>query len=186
MATILVTGFEPFGGSDINASFESVKNLPEKIGAHKVIVKKLPVVFKESAELIISYAEELNVDYVIAVGEAGGRTRVTPEQIGINMRSARIADNKGNTPWNELINPEGSDGIFSALPVQEITKKLQDEGLEISVSYTAGTFICNDVMYSLLDYFKDSNVKCGFIHVPTMDVEIDRTHILKRFIEELN
>ena len=107
-------------------------------------------------------AERLQPDVILSVGQAGGRSGVTPERIGINMNSATICDNTGNQPVEQRILPEGPDGIFSPLPVADMARAIRDAGVKGWVSDSAGTFVCNDVLYRVLT----AGWRAGFIHVP--------------------
>ena len=172
---ILMTCFLPFGGDNVNASACAVEGCraPENVDLYKLTV---PVVFGEAADLVCGAIDELRPDVVICVGEAGGRKAVTPERIAINIRDARIADNKGNRPVDEKIAEDGPAGYFSTLPVKELTAAMKAAGFDAAVSDTAGTFVCNDLMYGVLHYlassaWKDTSASgkkplAGFIHVP--------------------
>ena len=162
---ILYTGFSPFGGESINPSFEALKLLPEKIAGAEVVIREIPTEFGRGPEAVLKAVKELSPDAVICVGQAGGRASVTPEYIGINCRNARIPDNAGQKPEFERIRPEGPDGIFSRLPVALIAEKCREKGIPAAVSYSAGTYVCNDVLYTLL-YETDPGLPAGFIHVP--------------------
>lgn len=166
MKKLLISGFDPFGGERINPSFEAVKLLPDVIGEYELTKIELPTVFGRAAEIMIEKIEEIHPDAVICVGQAGGRRGITPEVIGINLREASIADNAGNMPRNEKIRKAAPDGIFSTLPVREMVEAIKAEGLPAYLSYSAGSFVCNDLLYSLLYEFKDTEIKIGFIHVP--------------------
>ena len=166
MKKILISGFDPFGGEKINPSFEAVKLLPDTIGKCELIKIELPTVFSRAAEIMSEKIEEIRPDAVICVGQAGGRRGITPEVIGINLREASITDNAGNMPKNESIRADAPDGIFSTLPIREMVEAIKAEGLPASLSFSAGAFVCNDLLYSLLHQFKDTNIKIGFIHVP--------------------
>ena len=166
MRHLLITGFDPFGGEKINPSYEAVKLLPDVIGEYELTKIELPTVFGRAAEIMIEKIAEIHPDAVICVGQAGGRRGITPEVIGINLREASIADNAGNIPRNEKIRAGAPDGIFSTLPVREMVDAINAEGLPASLSYSAGAFVCNDLLYSLLYEFKDTEIKIGFIHVP--------------------
>lgn len=166
MKKLLISGFDPFGGEKINPSYEAVKLLPDVIGEYELTKIELPTVFGRAAEIMIEKIEEIHPDAVICVGQAGGRRGITPEVIGINLRDASIADNAGNIPKNEKIRTSAPDGIFSTLPVREMVEAIKAEGLPASLSYSAGAFVCNDLLYSLLYEFKDTEIKIGFIHVP--------------------
>ncbi len=161
---ILVTGFAPFGGDEMNPSFEAAKGLtemPELRG--EVEIMALPVLFDEAADLLSERIHALQPSAVISVGLAGGRKEITPELIAVNFRDARIPDNTGKQPHWESIIPGGPDGIFTRLPVQEMIRKMREAGIPASLSTSAGTYVCNELMYRLLH---DYDGPAGFIHVP--------------------
>lgn len=166
MKKLLVTGFDPFGGEKINPSWEAVKRLPDIIGECELCKLEIPTVFGLAAQRVLEKAKEIGPDVILCIGQAGGRNAVTPERIGINMRSARIADNAGNQPAEEIVCAGGEDGIFSTVPVTAMVRAIQDAGLPASVSNTAGTFVCNDTLYTLLHHYRGTPVCVGFIHVP--------------------
>ncbi len=166
MKKLLISGFDPFGGEAINPSFEAVKLLPDVIGEYKLEKIELPTVFGRAAEIMIEKIEEIRPDVVICVGQAGGRRGITPEVIGINLREASIADNAGEKPQNEPIRAGAPDGLFSTLPVREMVEGIKTARLPASLSFSAGAFVCNDLLYSLLYQYKDTDIKIGFIHVP--------------------
>jgi len=166
MKKLLISGFDPFGGEKINPSYEAVKLLLDVIGEYELTKIELPTVFGRAAEIMIEKIAGIRPDAVICVGQAGGRRGITPEVIGINLREASIADNAGNMPRNEKIRAGAPDGIFSTLPVREMVEAIKAEGLPAYLSYSAGAFVCNDLLYSLLYEFKDTEIKIGFIHVP--------------------
>ncbi len=161
MKTLLITGFEPFGGESINPSWEAVHALPEVIGDYRLEKLRVPVVFGLAAENVLEHAHRIKPDKILCVGQAGGRAGVTPEYIAINLRHASIDDNAGNRPQDERICPEGPAGIFSTLPVRKMAKAA---GGKSAVSYSAGTFVCNDLLYCLL--WKLPEIPAGFVHVP--------------------
>lgn len=166
MKKLLITGFEPFGGEKINPSWEAVKLLPDEIGDFELIKAEIPVVFGKAAEKVIALAEESGVDAVICVGQAGGRASVTPEMVAINLRFASIADNEGNQPKDEPCVPGGENAYFSTLPVRRMADSVKETGIPCSVSYSAGTYVCNDLIYHVLRHFSESAVRACFIHVP--------------------
>lgn len=166
MKKLLISGFDPFGGEAINPSYEAVKLLPNVIGEYELEKIELPTVFGRAAEIMIEMIKETRPDTVICVGQAGGRRGITPEVIGINLREASIADNAGNLPKNEKIRTGAPDGIFSTLPVREMVEAIKAQGITASLSFSAGAFVCNDLLYSLLYEFREADVKIGFIHVP--------------------
>ena len=166
MKKLLITGFEPFGGEVINPSWEAVLRLPEVVGDYQLTKLLVPVVFGEAAEVVTCAADELCPDVILCIGQAGGRAAITPEQVGINLRYAPIPDNKGNQPTDEPIISGGATAYFSTLPVRKIAEAIKASGVPSQVSYSAGAYVCNDVLYSLLHHYDHTDVKVGFIHVP--------------------
>ena len=166
MKKLLITGFDPFDGAAVNPSWEAVKRLPDQIGAYEIHKLQIPTVFGLAPKTVLEKAAEIQPDVIISVGQAGTRAAVTPERIGINIRDARIADNAGISPKDESIVPGGPDGYFSTLPIKTMVDAINSEGVPGAVSNTAGTFVCNDVLYSLLHHYAGTHVRCGFIHVP--------------------
>ena len=166
MKKLLITGFDPFGGEKINPSWEAVKGLSDIIGEYELCKLEIPTVFGLAAQKVLEKAAEIHPDVILCIGQAGGRNAVTPERIGINMRDARIADNAGNQPLEARILADGADGIFSTVPVADMVRAIQAAGLPANVSNTAGTFVCNDTLYTLLHHFAGTSVRAGFIHVP--------------------
>ena len=171
---VLITGFDPFGGESINPALEAVKLLPENISGAEVIKLEIPTVFRKSLAKIEEAIEKHNPDIVISVGQAGGRFGVTPERVAINIDDARIEDNEGNQPLDIAIYEDGEPAYFSNLPIKAMVNEIKEGGLPASVSNTAGTFVCNHVMYGLL-YLVDKkypNMKAGFIHVPYIPAQV--------------
>lgn len=168
MKTVLITGFEPFGGEQVNPSWEVVSRLDNAIIAGcRVVARQLPCVFGESLSVLNSAIDTLSPALVLAIGQAGGRTDITVERVAINVDDARIADNKGQQPVDEPIVAEGPAAWFSTLPIKAMVAAMRKAGVPASVSQTAGTFVCNHVMYGLLHKLSDlSEVKGGFIHIP--------------------
>ena len=166
MKRLLITGFEAFGGETVNPSWEAVVRLPERIGEYSLTKLRLPVVFGEAANIAISAARETHFDDVLCIGQAGGRSAITPELVGINLRHATIPDNNGNQPKDEPIVEGGGAAYFSTLPVREMSEAIKAVGLPSAVSYSAGAYVCNDLLYSLLSHFDGSGTRVGFIHIP--------------------
>lgn len=169
MKTVLVTGFDPFGGESINPAWEVAKSLHEKtIGEYKIISKQVPTVFRKSIQILKAYIEELSPDIIICIGQAGGRPDITIERVAINIDDARIADNEGNQPLDMPVVEEGPTAYWSTLPMKAIVKKLREEGIPSSVSQTAGTFVCNHLFYGLMHELRkhDQKIKGGFVHIP--------------------
>lgn len=166
MKKLLITGFDPFGGESINPAWEAVRLLPDVIRDFKLVKLEIPTVFGAAAQVVIDKAEEIHPDAIISVGQAGGRAAVTPEMVGINLRYASIPDNMGALPCDIPIAEGSPAAYFSTLPVRAMAKAICDAGLPGAVSYSAGSFVCNDVLYSLLHRFDGTAVRAGFIHVP--------------------
>ncbi len=166
---VLVTGFQPFGTDTMNPAYEAVRMLPDEIAGAEVVKIEIPVVFYKGAKAVEEAIEEVNPDVVICVGQAGGRANMTVERVGINLAECpTFPDNEGNAPNGRRIQEDGKDAYFATIPVKAMVKNMQDHGIPASISYSAGTYVCNDVMYNLLYLIdkKHPNIKGGFIHVP--------------------
>ncbi|MEY9141412.1 pyroglutamyl-peptidase I [Mammaliicoccus lentus] len=165
---ILITAFDSFGGENINPALEAVNLLPTKINGNEIIKLEIPTVFQKSKSIILEQLKQDHFDAVLAVGQAGGRFELTPERVGINLDDARIPDNEGNQPIDEPIQTDGQTAYFSTLPVKRMTIAIRNSGIPSRLSNTAGTFVCNHILYQLGyiadKYYKD--LKFGFIHVP--------------------
>ena len=164
---IIVTGFDPFGGEKINPSIECVKALPGIKGV-ELIRLELPTVFKESAKRLNEVINDVKPDAVLSVGQAGGRPGITMERIAINVDDARIPDNISQQPIDEEIQVEGEAAYFSTLPIKRIVKAIREAGISAEVSNSAGTFVCNHIMYQALFAATkaDKPFKAGFMHIP--------------------
>lgn len=166
MKKLLITGFEPFGGEAINPSWEAVKRLPEEINEYLLTKLCIPVVFGDAAEIVMQAADEISPDVILCIGQAGGRNAITPELVGINLRHASIPDNSGYQPQDESIDPGCDAAYFSTLPVRKIAESINASGVPASVSYSAGAYVCNDVLFTLLSRFRECGTRVGFIHIP--------------------
>ena len=165
MTTILLTGFEPFGTATSNPSGEIVK----QISGDNIVTAILPVAYAQSAEHLLSLIEQHNPDVVICLGQAEGRTQITPEKVAINLDDARLADNEGVLRNDVKIIEHGPDAYFSTLPVKDMVEAVKTQGIPAAVSLSAGAFLCNHVFYVAQNKFAGSNVRSGFVHVPLMD-----------------
>ena len=166
MKKLLISGFEPFDNEIINPSWEAVLRLECEINGYSLMKILLPVVFGEAAQKLIDTARDLSPDVILCIGQAGGRGAVTPELTGINLRYAKIPDNRGNQPKDEPIIASGETAHFSSLPVRKMSEAIAEAGVPSNVSYSAGAYVCNDVLYTLLSHFKGSKTRVGFIHIP--------------------
>lgn len=165
---LLLTAFSPFGGEKINPSLEAVKLLKDKILETDIIKLEVPTVFGKSIKIVADAIEKERPDYVLCIGQAGGRYGITPERVAINIDDARIPDNEGNQPIDRPIFADGEPAYFSGLPVKAMVEEIRKEGLPASLSNSAGTYVCNHLMYGVLYTLskKYKGVKGGFIHVP--------------------
>jgi len=162
---ILLTGFEPFGNATTNPSAEIVK----QISMEDVFTAILPVAYTKSAERLLALIAEHNPDVVICLGQAEGRTQITPERVAINLDDARLADNEGVLRSDVKILEGGPDAYFSTLPVKDIVEAIKAKGVPAAVSLSAGAFLCNHVFYVAQNKFAGTHVRSGFVHVPLMD-----------------
>lgn len=171
---ILVTGFDPFGGEKINPALEAVKSLPSVIHGAEIRWVEIPTVFYNSAEVLEAEIVRYQPDVVLCIGQAGGRASLTPERVAINQDDARIPDNQGNQPIDTPIRLDGEAAYFSTLPIKAMVQAIKEEGLPATVSNTAGTFVCNHLMYQAL-YLADKkfpHMRAGFMHIPYMTEQV--------------
>ncbi len=179
MKKILLTGFEPFGGETINPSLELIKRLQnddwstaEEGREFELHLLQLPVVFGKSVARLKTLINELNPDIVIGIGQAGSRTALSIERVAINVDDARIADNEGDQPIDRAINPAGPAAYFSTLPIKRMMKAAQDAGVPTIISNSAGTYVCNHLMYGILDILAGTEKIGGFIHIPFLPEQV--------------
>ena len=171
---ILVTGFDPFGGEKVNPALEAVKSLPSVIHGAEIRWVEIPTVFYQSAEVLEAEIVRYQPDVVLCIGQAGGRAGLTPERVAINQDDARIPDNQGNQPIDTPIRLDGEAAYFSTLPIKAMVQAIKEVGLPATVSNTAGTFVCNHLMYQAL-YLADkkfSHMRAGFMHIPYMTEQV--------------
>ena len=171
---ILVTGFDPFGGEKVNPALEAVKLLPKEIHGAEVYWAEIPTVFYKSAEVLEAEINRYQPDVVLCIGQAGGRASLTPERVAINQDDARIPDNQGNQPIDTPIRLDGEAAYFSTLPIKAMVQAIKEVGLPATVSNTAGTFVCNHLMYQTL-YLADKkfpHMRAGFMHIPYMTEQV--------------
>ena len=168
MKKLLITGFDPFGGSSINPSWMAVQQLPDQIGAFSVRKKMLPTVYGEAAQTVIAEAKDFCPDVILCIGLAAGRSAVTPERIGVNIRQSKTADNAGNCFSGEPVVPGAPAGYFATVPIQKMVDAIAALGLPAAISNSAGTFVCNDTLFTLLHRFDGTPTQVGFIHVPAL------------------
>ena len=175
--TILVTGFDPFGGEPVNPAFEALRFLDGKtLAGHLVVTQEVPTVRYKALEALSAAVTRHDPCLVVAVGQAGGRLAVMPERVAINVDDFRIADNEGNQPTDEPIVPGGPAAYFTSLPVKAMVKAMTQAGIPAAVSNTAGTFVCNHIFYGLMHLLAQEGAKRrgGFIHIPYMTTQAAR------------
>lgn len=171
---ILVTGFDPFGGEKINPAIEAVKLLPDTIEGADIKKLEIPTEFDKSAEVVRQAIAEFHPDYVLDVGQAGGRAELTPEKVAINYDDGRIPDNNGFQPMNRTIHEDGQTAYFTQLPIKAMVQAIRAAGIPARVSTTAGTYVCNHIMYQV-QYMRDKefpNINAGFIHIPYLTSQV--------------
>lgn len=170
---ILVTGFDPFGGEPTNPAIESVKRIDDNIEGAEIIKLEIPTVFHKAADVVEEKIKEVKPDVVLSIGQAGGRYGIAVERVAINQDDARIEDNEGNQPIDVVIREDGAPAYFSTLPIKAMVEEIKKENLPANVSNTAGTFVCNHIMYQDLYLAeKYDNIKAGFIHVPFLTEQV--------------
>ncbi|MCI8985247.1 MAG: pyroglutamyl-peptidase I [Lachnospiraceae bacterium] len=165
---ILVTGFDPFGGEEVNPAIETVKRLPDTIGGAKIIKLEIPTVCHQSLRVIDEAIAGYDPDVVLSVGQAGGRPDITVERVGINVDDCRIPDNAGNQIVDEPIYADGPAAYFVTVPIKAMVQRIRERNIPASVSNTAGTFVCNHVTYGVCHLLavKYPGKRSGFIHIP--------------------
>jgi pyroglutamyl-peptidase len=165
MTKLLLTGFEPFGKATLNPSGEIVK----QISGDNIVTAILPVAYAQSADALLALVEKHKPDVVISLGQAEGRTHITPERIAINLDDARLADNEGVMRNDLPILVGGPVAYESTLPIKAIVEAIKAEGIPAAVSLSAGAFLCNHIFYVAQNKFAGTSVRSGFVHVPLMD-----------------
>lgn len=172
--TILFTAFDPFGGENINPALESVRILPDLLCGAEIVKLEVPTVFGKSIDTVIKAIDKHQPDAVISIGQAGGRHAITIERIAINVDDATIEDNEGNIPVDTPVYPDGPTAYFSTLPIKVMIEAIRKEGLPAGVSNSAGTFVCNHLLYGVLHYIHTNELpaRAGFIHVPYIPEQV--------------
>ncbi|MGL5174796.1 MAG: pyroglutamyl-peptidase I [Cetobacterium sp.] len=171
---VLITGFDPFGGESINPAWEAVNAMQDVIDGIEIVKLQIPTVFRKSAEKLFAGIEEHKPDVVMCIGQAGGRYDMSVERVAINMDDGRIPDNEGYQPIDTPVYEDGENAYFATLPIKGIVEEIKAANIPASVSNTAGTYVCNHIMYSLLYYISKNNlnIKGGFIHVPYITQQV--------------
>lgn len=167
---ILVTGFDPFGGEPVNPAFEAVKLLPSTISGAEIVKLEIPTVFGKCDGVVETAIESEKPDVVLSIGQAGGRFDISVERVAVNIADGRIADNEGNQPIDQVIRADGENAYFATVPVKAMVERIRAKGIPSSVSYTAGSYVCNYIMYCVAHSIakRHPGMRSGFIHVPYM------------------
>lgn len=175
-ATLLLTGFEPFGGEPVNPSWQVAQALHgSEIGGHVVQALQLPCVFGQSLQVLHAALQPPWPALVLALGQAGGRCDFSLERVAINVDDAHIADNAGAQPVDLPVLADGPAAYFSSLPIKAMVAALRDAGLPASISHSAGTFVCNHVFYGLMHRLATSAAgRGGFMHLPLLPEQAAR------------
>ena len=186
--TILVTAFDPFGGQAVNPAQLAVEKLPDRIGGHTIIKTIVPTIFGRSGDLVTALMDIHVPDAVVCVGQAGGRDAITPERIAINIMDAKSGDNAGFIPTDVPVIPDGPAAYFSTLPVKAMVAAIENAGLPAKLSNTAGTFVCNHLLYRCLHHAatRMPGCRCGFIHVPYIPEQVtEKTSVFAMEVEDI-
>ncbi|WBP90118.1 pyroglutamyl-peptidase I [Kitasatospora cathayae] len=175
MTRVLLTGFEPFDGADVNPSWEVARlvaaNPPEGL---LVTAARLSCVFDRAAEELQTAVREFTPDLVVCLGLWSGRSDICVERVAINIDDARTFDNAGQQPVDRPIVPDGPAAYFSTLPVKECVAAVREAGVPASVSNSAGTFVCNHVFYALMHLLATEHptIRGGFVHIPALPEQV--------------
>ncbi|MFW6319306.1 MAG: pyroglutamyl-peptidase I [Bacillota bacterium] len=168
MKTVIITAFEPFNKDDENPTEHVIAELPDFLYDTRIIKVTLPVIYQAAFDQLLPYIEEYNPALILMLGLAAGRSHISIERVAINVNHSKTPDNLGNIKHHEVIDENGPDGLFTTLPLSDIMKRMHKHKLPVTISNSAGTYVCNDLMYNVLYYIKKLNLdtKAGFIHVP--------------------
>lgn len=171
---ILLTAFDPFGGEPVNPAQEAVEAVADVVAGAEIVKCVVPTVFYKSVEVVHEAMKREKPDVTFCIGQAGGRIGLTPERVAINLNDARIKDNEGNQPLDTPIFEDGKTAYFTTLPVKAMVEEIKKAGVPASVSYTAGTFVCNHLMYGVLYNISKEfpEMKGGFMHVPYLHEQV--------------
>jgi len=171
---ILITAFDPFGGETVNPAFEAVNRLPDVIDGAEIVKLQVPTLFKASIKMVTWAIDEIKPQVCLSIGQAGGRCDITVERVAINVDDGRIPDNAGYQPVDEPVDPAGLNAYFATLPVKAIVEGIRRQGIPASVSNSAGTYVCNHLMYGVLNHIYQNKLtmRAGFIHIPFLPEQV--------------
>ncbi len=173
---ILITGFEPFLENDENPTSEIIKLLPNSIYGNTIIKIELPVVFDQCFDELLPLIINHSLDIIINLGLSGERKSIRIERTTINIDDSKFPDNIGNIHRDKIIKTNGENAYFSSLPIRSIIKNIEVKKTPVIISNSAGTYVCNNLMYHVLHYIKENNlnIKAGFIHVQFMTKQFNK------------
>ena len=168
MKKLLLTAFDPFGGEKINPALEAVKQVRDSLDGVRIIKLEVPTVFGKAIRVTREAILLHRPDAVLCFGQAGGRHEMCPERVAINLDDARIPDNEGNQPIDEPVRTDGPAAYFATLPVKAMVQAILDLGIPARLSNSAGTYVCNHLMYGVMDTLAREcpTARGGFMHVP--------------------
>ena len=175
---VLITGFAPFSGERTNPSWEIVKSLPDVVSGHRIEKLRVPTEFGKAIDVTTKAIDALSPEIVLCFGQAGGRSRMSVERVAINVNDARIPDNAGNQMFDEKIRAGAPDGYFCSVPIKAMVAAMIKAGTPAEISNTAGTFVCNHLIYGVLHHIaanarpKGNAMRAGFIHVPYLELQV--------------
>ncbi len=175
MPDILVTAFRPFGGDGINPTERILSSLPDELDGKHIFKLLLPVEFEEAPRMAARSLMRIRPSAVVMLGQAGGRRDITPERVAINIMDASIPDNAGYEPKDVPLASDGPAAYFATLPIKHIVERLRSQGLSAAVSNSAGTYVCNALMYGVLHEIarRGLDIKAGFVHFPFIREQVE-------------
>ncbi len=171
---IILTGFEPFGGSNVNPSILACKALEKTIEGYEIKTIEIPLRYKEIKQIIESILIEEKPEILICTGQSP-RAVISLERIAINIASLeKSAYNCGKKPLDEILEINGRNGFFATLPIRKIKNCLEENKIPCEISNSAGTFGCNQIFYHAMHFInhKEINIPAGFIHVPSLPEQV--------------
>lgn len=170
---LLLTGYEPFGGESINPSWEAVKTFRNiNIGGMEVVAEEMPVEWNQLEEKFIEAVKKHKPDFIICVGQAGGRNAVAIERVAVNRANGK--DNEGVNREEQIIKEDGKDAYLSTLPIVEMNKAVKEVKIPSYISNSAGLYLCNYIFYIARHYIENNNldIPAGFIHIPYIPEQV--------------
>lgn len=174
--TVLVSGFQPFGGLATNPALEAVMALPNEIGGARIVKVETPVTYAHAGQVVMRAFEEERPDAVVLVGQARGTTALSVERVAINIDDCVSPDNAGEVRSGVPVRAGGPAAYFATLPIGDMVRACTAAEIPAAISNSAGTYVCNHLMYEVLDGIAvaGSAAQAGFVHVPLMHAQVTR------------